>query len=74
VSFYGIAGHEIGLDRGSNLVKILVAWRRLHLDRSGVTALEYGIIAAFFCIGLVAVFSGFGSTVTAMFLRATNGI
>jgi Flp pilus assembly pilin Flp len=36
--------------------------------------MEYGIIAAFFCVSLVVIFSSFGSTVTAMFQRVTNGI
>ncbi len=74
VSFYGIAGHEIGLARRFNVVRTPVAWSRLRLDQRGITAMEYGIIAAFFCVSLVVIFSSFGSTVTAMFQRVTNGI
>ena len=44
------------------------------VDRSAVTALEYGIIAAFFVVLLVGIFSNFGKTLVAMFNRATSGI
>jgi Flp pilus assembly pilin Flp len=43
-------------------------------DRRGVTALEYGIIAAFLCVGLVAVFANFGSTLTSLFVRVGSGL
>jgi Flp pilus assembly pilin Flp len=43
-------------------------------DRRGVTALEYGIIAAFLCVGLVAVFANFGSTLSSLFLRVGSGL
>jgi len=48
--------------------------RRLLSDQRGITALEYGIVAAFLCIGLVAIFVGFGSTVTSLFNGVETGI
>jgi Flp pilus assembly pilin Flp len=47
---------------------------RFIADRSGVTALEYGIIAAFFVVLLVAIFGSFGNVLVAMYGRATSGI
>ena len=43
-------------------------------DPRGITAVEYGIVAAFLCLSLLAVFSRFGSVLTAMFASTTNGI
>ncbi len=42
----------------------------LHGDREGVTALEYGIVAAFLCLSLLGIFHAFGSVLTTMF----NGV
>ncbi len=39
---------------------------RLLRDRKGITALEYGIMASFFCVVLVTIFLNFGSTLTKM--------
>jgi len=47
---------------------------RFIADRSGVTALEYGIIAAFFVVLLVGIFGNFGNTLAAMYGRVTSGI
>ena len=43
-------------------------------DRRAITAVEYGIVAAFLCLSLLAVFSGFGNALTSMFSRAATGI
>ena len=43
-------------------------------DLRGITAVEYGIVAAFLCLSLLAIFSGFGNVLTAMFSRASSGI
>ncbi len=49
-------------------------YRQLIADRSAVTALEYGIIAAFFVVLLVGIFGNFGNTLAAMYTRATSSI
>ncbi len=43
-------------------------------DLRGITAVEYGIVAAFLCLSLLAIFSKFGGVLTSMFSTATNGI
>jgi Flp pilus assembly pilin Flp len=55
------------------MVKVQNCWRFI-ADRSAVTALEYGIIAAFFAVLLVAIFGNFGNTLVAMYGRVTSGI
>jgi Flp pilus assembly pilin Flp len=49
-------------------------YQRLWSDRRGITALEYGIIAAFMCVGLLVIFATFGSTVTSLFNSVESGI
>jgi Flp pilus assembly pilin Flp len=56
------------------VVRIPAVFLRLWSDRRAITALEYGIVAAFLCVGLVAVFAGFGSTVSSLFTRVETGI
>jgi pilus assembly protein Flp/PilA len=41
--------------------------QRLIRDTRGVTALEYGIIASILGLVLVAIFQGFGSTLSSLF-------
>jgi len=53
--------------------KVQHYWRFIP-DRSAVTALEYGIIAAFFAVLLVTIFTNFGNTLVAMYGRVTSGI
>jgi Flp pilus assembly pilin Flp len=48
--------------------------RLLHGDREGVTALEYGIVAAFLCLSLLGIFHAFGSVLTAMFTGVDSGL
>ena len=43
-------------------------------DRRAVTALEYGIVAAFLCLSLLAVFSKFGGVLSTMFSLTASGI
>ncbi len=43
-------------------------------DREAVTALEYGIIAAFFAVLLVGIFGRFGSTLVTMFSGVTASL
>ena len=43
-------------------------------DRRAVTAVEYGIVAAFLCLSLLAVFSRFGGAVASLFTTATSGL
>lgn len=43
-------------------------------DRSGITAVEYGIVAAFLCLSLLGIFTSFGGALTGMFNRAATGI
>ena len=47
---------------------------RLLRDRCGVTAVEYGIVAAFLCLALLGIFRSFGTVLTAMFTGASSGI
>jgi len=51
----------------SEMPQVLVRVREFADDSRAVTALEYGIIASFFCVGLVTVFSNFGVAVTGLF-------
>jgi len=53
--------------------KVQRYWR-FAADRSAVTALEYGIIAAFFVVVLVAIFGNFGKTLVALYNGVTSGI
>ncbi|HEY0917744.1 Flp family type IVb pilin [Devosia sp.] len=41
--------------------------RALVADRSGATAIEYGLIAALVAIGIIAALTLFGDTMSAMF-------
>lgn len=55
------------------------AWRRLggvslHLDRRGVTAVEYALIGAFIMVAIVAGVNGLGAKVTSMILAAAAAI
>jgi len=43
-------------------------------DRAAVTALEYGIIAAFFAVLLVGIFGSFGKTLVTMFNGVTSSL
>ena len=47
---------------------------RLRQDGRGVTAVEYGIVAAFLCLVLLGIFSKFGAVLVTMFNRASSGI
>ena len=49
----------------------LVRWVR---DRRGVTAVEYGIVAAFLCLALLSIFRSFGSSLTTLFDRVATGL
>lgn len=49
------------------MLNFVEAWTGLHLDRRGVTALEYAIIAGVLGTVLVTVFTGLGTTLTTMF-------
>lgn len=40
-------------------------------DERGVTALEYGIVATFLVVGLVAMFVNFSATLTTLFSTTT---
>jgi Flp pilus assembly pilin Flp len=43
-------------------------------DRKAVTALEYGIIAGVLGLVLIAIFQGFGSTLSKLFTTVGNSI
>ncbi len=43
-------------------------------DRHGVTAVEYGIVAAFLCLSLLGIFTRFAAVLTTMFTGASSGI
>ena len=46
----------------------------LRRDLRGITAVEYGIVAAFLCLSLLAIFSRFGAVITSMFSTTVSGI
>jgi Flp pilus assembly pilin Flp len=48
--------------------------RRLAVDRKGVTALEYGIIAGVLGLVLIKIFQSFGSTLTTLFNKIGSSI
>jgi Flp pilus assembly pilin Flp len=52
----------------------IIAGTRVQLDRRGVTAVEYGIVAAFLCLSLLAVFAKFGNVLSTMFSKVTTSI
>ena len=68
------ANRRIGANRKTIQVTRPSAMHRLALDRRGITAVEYGIVAAFLCVGLLSIFTKFGSTLTSMFLRVNTGL
>jgi pilus assembly protein Flp/PilA len=43
-------------------------------DQAGVTALEYGIIAGVLGLVLIAIFHGFGSTLSSVFKTIGNSV
>lgn len=51
---------------------------RLRSDLAGATAIEYGLVAALLCIGMIAALAGFGMSVNGMWNHisstATNAI
>ncbi len=47
---------------------------RLLNDAGAVTALEYGIIAAFFAVLLVGIFGNFGKTLVTLFSGVTTSL
>nr|WP_321983192.1 Flp family type IVb pilin [uncultured Lichenicoccus sp.] len=49
------------------MLNIVQAWTGLRLDRRGVTALEYAIIAGVLGTVLVTVFTGLGAKFTTVF-------
>ncbi len=48
--------------------------RPLRTDTAGITAVEYGIVAAFLCLSLLAIFSSFGTAISGLFSKAASGI
>lgn len=55
-----------GFEKAFSLNDIVAGFRHLLRDRRGITALEYGIMASFFCVVLVTIFLSFGSTLKTM--------
>jgi pilus assembly protein Flp/PilA len=47
---------------------------RLHKDESGVTAIEYGLIAAFIALVLVTVLPGLSTNLNNVFTRVSTGL
>ncbi len=54
-----------------DLVAMMAAWR---VDRRGVTALEYGIIASILGLVLVTTFQNFGKTLSTLFSKVGSAI
>ena len=67
-------GGELEADRKAGGTAMITQCNLLRGDLRGITAVEYGIVAAFLCLSLLSIFSRFGSVLTAMFSTATNGI
>ena len=49
------------------MTRLLSSTRALMQDRKGVTALEYGLIAAFITVGIVTLLPGIGTKLKAAF-------
>jgi Flp pilus assembly pilin Flp len=62
-----VAGRAPGVSRRLDRV-------RFAADRSGVTAVEYGIVATFLCLSLLGIFTRFGSVLLTMFSGVTTSI
>jgi Flp pilus assembly pilin Flp len=43
-------------------------------ERRAVTAVEYGIVAAFLCLSLLGIFRTFGSVLVTMFSGVSNAL
>ncbi len=46
----------------------------LWAERRAITAVEYGIVAAFLCLSLLGIFRAFGNTLTSMFSGVSTTI
>ena len=53
---------------------IASSFGRFRLQRRGVTAVEYGIVAAFLCLSLLGIFKAFGSVISTMFSGVSSGV
>ncbi len=53
---------------------MVISLGHLRHDTRGITAVEYGIVAAFLCLSLLGIFSRFGGVLTSMFSSTTSGI
>jgi Flp pilus assembly pilin Flp len=49
-------------------------YRAWAADRAAVTALEYGIVAAFFAVLLLGIFGRFGTALSTLYTVVTSGI
>lgn len=58
----------------SIVISLAPLLRRLAVDRKGVTALEYGIIAGVLGLVLITIFQHFGSTLTTLFNKIGSSI
>ncbi|WP_426955204.1 Flp family type IVb pilin [Muricoccus radiodurans] len=58
----------------NDVVSILKTARGLVKDRKGVTALEYGLIAAFISVVLIAVVPGMAAGLRTTFTRITASL
>jgi Flp pilus assembly pilin Flp len=63
-----------GIQAGMLTMRPMQWNHRLVADRTAVTALEYGIVCAFFAVLLVGIFGNFGTTLVAMFTRASSAL
>ncbi len=58
----------------ANMIHFMTRFKALWRDRSGVTALEYGIIAGVLGLVLISIFRSFGSTISTVFVRIGGSI
>lgn len=60
---------------GSNIkYSVVESLRRLRGDDSGVTAIEYGLIAGAIAVAIIATVIGLGKNVTNLFTSAQSGL
>ncbi len=57
-----------------SIQRIVVAARALVFDRSGVTALEYGLIAALIALAIIGGVTALGTNLSGLFTKLSNSV
>jgi pilus assembly protein Flp/PilA len=56
------------------MLQVIKAWLPLRIDRRGVTALEYGLIAGLIAVVIVGAVTTVGTKLTAQFTAISNAL